>query len=1153
MKKQLQILLMFLIVGMASTLAADYSGTSPWKWDYFPTTQSKFTTSKLTVALNGVNWTISTPGYVGQAITNTGQKGAGYQFGSGGAPASLPFTIRTSDFSNKTITQVSVKAAIKSADKENVGLSVSVGGTAFTTGSDNATYSKMIAGGNSTTPDAIVFSGNASGEIVISYDKIGNATTASSTCYLRAIEVTFSDGSTSTELGDIVAKIGDTTIADGDNATAMEDDLLSVSCQNATSITVNGSDYSTPISLTPGTHTYSIKASNETSERTLSFTVNVTAKPKEASLAFAEKSIAKNLGDPNFDIEYTYTGSDSPTLSAVSDKESIVKALSATDGKVSVQIVGAGTAKITLTASAEGYTTVTDETTITVTDPNAPVTEYTLLTSLPDGDFTGYIVSVSEKKVWKGTITNKHGDAADVTLTSDGKAIETGVEEIAPVEFIRNSSGKYTVKSGEKYLAYGSSSTEVSFADAANYQNLSITTSGNAAISLTSSRLFNYGTSDFRAYSTSSGNVRIFAIVTPPEAPEAPQFSVAEANVAYNTGLTISSKNASKIIYSITYNNDEAENIVNAEATGNSMTLNIVRDCTISAKGCNSTSTTDAVGMSYTIVRPEAPTLSASGTYRQGSTISATAPEPCTIVYKVTNGETTVAEGTSQTNIWNYTLNSDCMVEVYSLLPNGYRSASSETADYTVSVDAPAKPVYTFNETEKSITFSAEGASTIKVKAYNIDGTVAEETSYPADAATVSGCNSMRARFEAVGLNSKDEPGEALDINVLSLLNRTEGNDVWTRVTSIDQITDGMVFAVVAHAYNMNGVDEKDYYMTNNVWGNSNKRTIKGSETTAITENHMSYENVPDDVARIKLEKRVSDEKWLLYLEKFYDGTNEKSGYLGQCDESNNGLSINDVTADKAAGYDVKMVERLTTSDGKTELELFPGALQFYSAETHPNFIFNSQNKVFGMYTNAAATVNNLPVYLYTRSLATQPAGDHYTANVSFAAEAQDLVRNEDQWFYQGWPENFEKGEVIVNVTGFDGATCVLHGEVPELPEENPAPTEAPRHRVSSDETHVHAYPQDNIRLLLDSNEKSLPIYADASRAENDRNLSVTFVPFSTSSLNFNGTTTALTTIGADSDDPVEYFNLQGLRIAYPQAGQILIRRHGDKVEKILF
>lgn len=48
-------------------------------------------------------------------------------------------------------------------------------------------------------------------------------------------------------------------------------------------------------------------------------------------------------------------------------------------------------------------------------------------------------------------------------------------------------------------------------------------------------------------------------------------------------------------------------------------------------------------------------------------------------------------------------------------------------------------------------------------------------------------------------------------------------------------------------------------------------------------------------------------------------------------------------------------------------------------------------------------------------------------------------------------------------------------------------------------------------------------------------------------------TVTGINAAIADSDDPVEYFNLQGLRIAYPQAGQILIRRQGDKVEKILF
>lgn len=48
-------------------------------------------------------------------------------------------------------------------------------------------------------------------------------------------------------------------------------------------------------------------------------------------------------------------------------------------------------------------------------------------------------------------------------------------------------------------------------------------------------------------------------------------------------------------------------------------------------------------------------------------------------------------------------------------------------------------------------------------------------------------------------------------------------------------------------------------------------------------------------------------------------------------------------------------------------------------------------------------------------------------------------------------------------------------------------------------------------------------------------------------------TVTGINAAIADSDAPVEYFNLQGVRIAYPQTGQILIRRQGDKVKKILF
>ena len=45
--------------------------------------------------------------------------------------------------------------------------------------------------------------------------------------------------------------------------------------------------------------------------------------------------------------------------------------------------------------------------------------------------------------------------------------------------------------------------------------------------------------------------------------------------------------------------------------------------------------------------------------------------------------------------------------------------------------------------------------------------------------------------------------------------------------------------------------------------------------------------------------------------------------------------------------------------------------------------------------------------------------------------------------------------------------------------------------------------------------------------------------------------------LGSVSDDatyaPVEYFNLQGIRVAYPAQGQVYIRRQGDTVLKTIF
>ena len=56
-------------------------------------------------------------------------------------------------------------------------------------------------------------------------------------------------------------------------------------------------------------------------------------------------------------------------------------------------------------------------------------------------------------------------------------------------------------------------------------------------------------------------------------------------------------------------------------------------------------------------------------------------------------------------------------------------------------------------------------------------------------------------------------------------------------------------------------------------------------------------------------------------------------------------------------------------------------------------------------------------------------------------------------------------------------------------------------------------------------------------------------------SIPFDNGTSGIDNVVVDAEDenaPVEYYNLQGVRIAEPAAGQIVIRRQGSKVEKLL-
>lgn len=235
---------------------------------------------------------------------------------------------------------------------------------------------------------------------------------------LGKITVTYADGPQEQTLGDIVAKVGTQAVTDGSTLTAAENDLLSISCENATSITVkdntgDSAEYTDAIALTPGEHNFVITATDGTDTKTLTFTVNVSAKLQEALLEFdVNAPISKNIGDPDFDIAYTYVGGDACTATAVSDNEDVVKVLSATDGIVKAQVVGAGTAKITLTISADGYETATADCTVNVKDPNA--TEGTATFDFVNNTYGWPVESGTSKNYLKkdDSITNEN-----VTLT----------------------------------------------------------------------------------------------------------------------------------------------------------------------------------------------------------------------------------------------------------------------------------------------------------------------------------------------------------------------------------------------------------------------------------------------------------------------------------------------------------------------------------------------------------------------------------------------------------------------------------------------------------------------------------------------------------------------------------------------------------------
>ena len=148
---------------------------------YSHTIESKTWEATGTQTLNGVSWTLANNGNYYAYDTTKGQ-----QVGSGNKPATS-MTLTTSGFASASkITSVTINTS--GASSTNAKVSVKVGGTSY---SCNSNTSPSIT----TTATAYEFTGNSTGEVVISWSQ-----TSSKAIYFKSITVVYSNTTTTPDV-----------------------------------------------------------------------------------------------------------------------------------------------------------------------------------------------------------------------------------------------------------------------------------------------------------------------------------------------------------------------------------------------------------------------------------------------------------------------------------------------------------------------------------------------------------------------------------------------------------------------------------------------------------------------------------------------------------------------------------------------------------------------------------------------------------------------------------------------------------------------------------------------------------------------------------------------------------------------------------------
>lgn len=498
-----------------------------------------------------------------------------------------------------------------------------------------------------------------------------------------------------------------------------------------------------------------------------------------------------------------------------------------------------------------------------------------------------------------------------------------------------------------------------------------------------------------------------------------------------------------------------------------------------------------------------------------------------------------------------------------------FDNSDEATATYTVTkFAAPANPVFSVSDAQPTpsgtvVTISAEGATSLTVNTYGIDGYVAKTDVIEGNTATVT-VDKMQRRFTAIAnreANDKAAASEEVEA-FYTIGNRTAATDNYTLVTSASELYDGMEFVM--------GVEGTNNVVMTTSKNNYDRIWYGGAATFANNE----VTSLPTNALVLVLEK-AADGNWNIRTKdaiSYYDNADEdkamrdtpRIGYFYSYALTTT-LNYMQMSASPKASATIKYND----ADGVGNATI--SFSKIVDNQSYMIIRYNTYtNGGFSMY-GETESANRYPLpRIYAKKTAVAEDNGYkmsfhhtpYKANGSVQAKVVAATSHSNETVLNGTVnkdgtsytfttkevknlcgkfyvkiENEELGghisEAVVDFNDCNNESCTTEDHSP----------------------FVHVGNKEEKKLVLAKHKDSVPLSTNPHGRlwlHTNPEVTVTLDPFRSIKMSLTSDkVTGVDDITVDSADAeVEYYNLQGIRVANPEHG-IYIRRQGNTATKV--